>query len=46
MMPKKPMNNAVMAPMIMMKLSAVSLNSKIGDMRATIKIPAVTMVAA
>ena len=45
-MPKKPMNKAVMAPMIMMKFKAVSDNSNKGDMRATMKIPAVTMVAA
>lgn len=30
----------------MMKLSAVSLNSNRGDIRATMKIPAVTIVAA
>ena len=35
-----------MAPTIMMKFKAVSDNSNKGDMRATMKIPAVTMVAA
>ena len=40
------MKSAVMAPITKMKLSAVSLSSKSGDMRATMKIPAVTMVAA
>src|SRR5688572_32487828 len=46
MMPRKPMNRAVVAPMNRMKDSAVSENSNSGDMRATMKIPAVTMVAA
>ena len=46
MMPKKPMNKAVMAPTSKTTFSAVSDNSNKGDMRATIKIPAVTMVAA
>src|SRR3569832_2408888 len=45
-MPRKPMNSAVMAPMIITKLNAVSDNSYSGDMRATMKMPAVTMVAA
>ena len=40
------MNNAVMAPITRMKFSAVSDNSNSGDMRDTMKIPAVTMVAA
>src|SRR5215216_674019 len=38
--------NAVMAPMISTTDLAVSLNSYNGDMRATMKMPAVTMVAA
>src|SRR3989304_5306157 len=46
MMPRKPMNSAVIAPMTMTKDSAVSDNSNSGDIRATMKIPAVTMVAA
>ena len=46
MMPRKPIKSAVIAPITMIKLSAVSLNSKMGDMRATMKMPAVTMVAA
>ena len=46
MMPNKPMNKAVIAPIIMTKESAVSDNSNRGDVRDTIKIPAVTMVAA
>src|SRR5512142_2664660 len=46
MMPRKPMNSAVVAPMTMMKLSAVSDSSNSGDMRATMKMPAVTIVAA
>src|SRR5450631_3403609 len=45
-MPRKPMNNAVIEPMIMTNDNAVSDNSNSGDMRATMKIPAVTMVAA
>ena len=40
------MNNAVMAPITMMKPSVVSDSSNSGDIRATMKIPAVTMVAA
>ena len=40
------MNNAVMAPITRMKFSAVSDSSNSGDMRDTMKIPAVTMVAA
>ena len=46
MMPRKPMNNAVIAPMIMTKDSAVSDSSNSGDIRVTMKMPAVTMVAA
>src|SRR4030065_1587446 len=45
-MPRKPMNNAVMAPITNTTDSAVSDSSNKGDMRATMKIPAVTMVAA
>src|SRR6185369_6731690 len=41
-----PMNNAVIAPMVMTNDSATSLSSNSGDMRATMKMPAVTMVAA
>ena len=40
------MNSAVMAPITSTKLSAVSESSNSGDMRATMKMPAVTMVAA
>ena len=40
------MNNAVIAPMISTKDKAVSDSSNKGDMRATMKMPAVTMVAA
>src|SRR5512139_3541767 len=46
MMPRKPMKSAVMAPMTMTKDSAVVASSNSGDMRATMKMPAVTMVAA
>src|SRR5471032_1687238 len=45
-MPSKPMKNAVAAPMMSTTDSAVSEYSNSGDMRATMKIPAVTMVAA
>ena len=45
-MPNKPMKNAVVAPMMRTKDSAVSDNSNNGDILATMKIPAVTMVAA
>src|SRR6202046_2604542 len=45
-MPSKPMKNAVVDPMISTTDSAVSDNSNSGDMRATMKMPAVTMVAA
>src|SRR5271167_917386 len=44
--PRKPMNNAVVAPMTITNDSAASEYSNSGDMRATMKIPAVTMVAA
>ncbi|MPN39631.1 hypothetical protein SDC9_187159 [bioreactor metagenome] len=40
------MNSAVMAPMVMTKDSAVVDNSNSGDIRDTMKMPAVTMVAA
>ena len=40
------MKNAVVAPMISTIDSAVSDSSNSGDMRATMKMPAVTMVAA
>src|SRR5438128_12557750 len=46
MMARKPMNSAVIEPMTMMKDSAVSDSSNSGDMRVTMKMPAVTMVAA
>ena len=46
MMPRKPMNNAVIAPITITKLSAVSDSSNSGDMRVTMKMPAVTIVAA
>ncbi len=45
-MPSSPMKNAVVAPMINTNDSAVSDSSNSGDMRATMKMPAVTMVAA
>src|SRR5665811_508433 len=45
-MPRKPMNSAVIAPITITNDSAVSDNANSGDMRATMKIPAVTMVAA
>src|SRR5690348_9073551 len=44
--PIRPMKNAVVAPMTMTTDRAVSESSNSGDMRATMKIPAVTMVAA
>src|SRR5258707_12863640 len=44
--PMRPMKNAVVDPMINTKDSAVSDNSNSGDMRATMKMPAVTMGAA
>src|ERR1700693_5522028 len=40
------MKKQVMAPMITTKESAVCESSKSGDIRATMKMPAVTMVAA
>ncbi len=40
------MNIAVIAPTTMTTVNATSLSSKIGDIRETIKIPAVTIVAA
>ena len=40
------MNRQVMAPIHITTVSAVSDSSNKGDMRATMKIPAVTMVAA
>src|ERR1700757_1149999 len=46
MMPRKPMNSAVIAPITRMKDSAVSDSSNSGDMRDTMNMPAVTMVAA
>src|ERR1700759_1346387 len=45
-MPSSPMKNAVVAPMTSTNDSAVSDSSNNGDMRATMKMPAVTMVAA
>src|SRR5713226_8385563 len=45
-MPSSPMKNAVVDPMISTTDSAVSDSSNSGDMRATMKMPAVTMVAA
>src|SRR5580698_8537835 len=44
--PSRPMKNAVVAPITSTTDSAVSDSSNSGDMRATMKIPAVTMVAA
>jgi hypothetical protein len=45
-MPIRPVQNAVVAPITRMKLSAVVDISNSGDMRATMKMPAVTIVAA
>ena len=45
-MPIRPVNSAVVAPMNSTKSRAVCDSSNSGDMRATMKIPAVTMVAA
>src|SRR5699024_8411997 len=45
-MPISPVNSAPVAPMTSTKLSAVCDSSKMGDMRATMKMPAVTIVAA
>src|SRR3954468_11602154 len=42
----RPMKSAVIAPITSTTDLAVSLNSYKGDMRATMKMPAVTMVAA
>src|SRR5207342_1609825 len=44
--PIRPVQNAVVAPMNSTKFSAVSLSWNSGDMRATMKMPAVTIVAA
>src|ERR1700683_3560089 len=44
--PNSPMKNAVVAPMITTVASAVSDSSNSGDILATMKMPAVTMVAA
>src|SRR6201986_1597848 len=44
--PSKPMKNAVVAPMTSTNDNAVSDCSNRGDMRATMKMPAVTIVAA
>src|SRR6185369_9153601 len=46
MMPRNPMKRAVIAPITITNESAVSDNSNSGDMRATMKMPAVTIVAA
>src|SRR5471030_2606887 len=46
MMPRKPMNSAVIEPMTSTKDRAVPDRSNSGDMRDTMKMPAVTMVAA
>ena len=43
---KKPMNSAVIEPTTRIKFKAVSLSSNNGDIRETMKIPAVTIVAA
>src|ERR1700730_443009 len=45
-MPSSPMKKAVVDPMTSTTDSAVSDSSNSGDMRATMKMPAVTMVAA
>src|SRR3954463_2186373 len=45
-MPRNAMKSAVMAPMIVTNDSAVSDHSKSGLIRATMKMPAVTIVAA
>src|ERR1700689_3908666 len=45
-MPSRPMKNAVVAPMTSTSDNAPSEYSNSGDMRATMKMPAVTMVAA
>ena len=46
MVPRKPINSAVIAPIIIITLRAVVLSSYMGDMRDTINKPAVTIVAA
>src|SRR6185437_6139230 len=46
MMPSRPMNSAVLAPMISTSDSAVCDSSNSGDILATMKMPAVTIVAA
>src|SRR5271154_1642814 len=46
MTPRNPMNRAVVAPITSTNESAVSEYSNSGDIRATMKMPAVTMVAA
>src|SRR5215203_695740 len=45
-MPRSPVKNAVIAPMTITTDSAVCVSSNKGDMRATMKMPAVTIVAA
>src|SRR5207245_308881 len=45
-MPRNAMNNAVVAPITVTNDSAVSDSSKSGLIRATMKMPAVTIVAA
>src|SRR5579862_9729541 len=45
-MPRKPMKSAVEAPITSTNDSAVSEYSNSGDIRATMNMPAVTMVAA
>src|SRR4051812_41588311 len=45
-MPRNAINKAVIAPITSTTLSAVCDSSYNGDMRATMKMPAVTMVAA
>src|ERR1035437_3129702 len=46
MTPMNPMNSAVIAPITITNDNAVSDNSNNGDMRVTMKMPAVTIVAA
>jgi hypothetical protein len=45
-MPSSPVKNAVSAPIVITTERAASLCSNNGDMRATMKMPAVTIVAA
>ncbi|GIX36764.1 MAG: hypothetical protein KatS3mg127_0003 [Silanimonas sp.] len=45
-MPIRPVNRAVVAPMNRMNCRATGLSSNTGDMRLTMKMPAVTIVAA